>query len=47
MQEGRKGRVAARVVVVITIVAAVVAGVAFFGEATAQLAEITWSYSGQ
>ncbi len=48
MRLGQKRRVATRVVMVVAIVAAVVAGVAVFGGATVmQLSEITWSYSGQ
>lgn len=47
MQKGPRGRVLTRVVVVVAIVVATVAGMAFFGGTTMNLAEITWSYSGQ
>ena len=47
MRMGQKGRVVARVAAIVAIAAAVVAGVAVFGDVTQQLAEITWAYSGQ
>jgi len=46
MRKGQKGRVVARVAVIVAIVATVVAGVAVFGEVM-QLTEITWAYSDQ
>jgi hypothetical protein len=45
MRMNQRGRVVARVVMVVAIVAVVVAGVAVFGESPTQLAEIVWSYS--
>ncbi len=46
MRVGQKGRAVTRVVIVVAIVAAVAVG-AVFGDTTMQLAEITWTYSGQ
>ncbi len=47
MRMGQKGRVVARVAVIVAIAAAVVAGLAVFGDVTQQLTEITWAYSDQ
>ncbi len=47
MRFGRRRRVVARVVIVMAIVTAVVAGVAVWGGQFVQLAEITWAYSDQ
>jgi hypothetical protein len=48
MRLGQWGRVVTRVVMVATIVAAAVAGVAVLGEASVvQLNDIIWTYSGQ
>ena len=46
MRMGQKGRVVARVAVVVAIAAAVIAGVAVLGDVTQQLAEITWADPG-
>ena len=47
MRVNQRGRVVARVVMVLAIVAVAVAGMAVFGESPMHLAEIVWSYSGQ
>jgi hypothetical protein len=47
MRVNQGGRVVARVVMVMAIVAVVVAGVAVLGDGPMHLAEIVWSYSGQ
>ena len=47
MRFGQKRRMVARVVIVMAIATAVVAGAAVWGGQVMQLAEITWAYSGQ
>ena len=45
MRLGQRRRVVARVVIVMAIVTAVVAGVSVWGGQVVKLAEITWAYS--
>jgi hypothetical protein len=47
MRLGQRRRVVARVVIVMAIVTAIVAGVAIWGGQIMNLSEITWAYSDQ